>query len=72
MYYSRKKPMEELPMEDTAVWMCATEDCNSWMRDSFAFEAQPVCQRCQSPMISGIKSLPVLVNSTTTKKQPEA
>ncbi|EFM10481.1 MULTISPECIES: cold-shock protein [Paenibacillus] len=62
--YSRKKPVEEIPEEETAVWLCTNDDCNGWMRDNFAFEAVPTCSQCSSPMVNGTKSLPVLVNTS--------
>ncbi|MFC4098522.1 cold-shock protein [Paenibacillus xanthanilyticus] len=68
MYYSRKRPVEEVPVQDTAVWTCSNDDCNGWMRDDFAFAEQPCCPQCQSAMISAVKSLPVLVNTSPGKK----
>lgn len=68
MYYSRKR-VEELPHEDTAVWSCTDERCNGWMRDNFAFEAEPICQQCQSPMKLSIRSLPVVVNHAADQKE---
>ncbi|UNK20902.1 cold-shock protein [Paenibacillus sp. N3/727] len=61
--YFRKKSLEELPQEETAVWTCEKEGCNGWIRDDFAFEHQPTCHQCSSPMIRSIKTLPQLVNS---------
>jgi len=66
--YSRKKPVEELPTEMTAVWQCENEGCNGWMRDDFAFEEIPICRQCMSPMVSGVKDLPVIVNTSRTQK----
>ncbi|MBB3113274.1 hypothetical protein FHS18_005377 [Paenibacillus phyllosphaerae] len=68
MYYSRKKLVEEVPMQDTAIWACTSESCNGWMRDDFAFAAEPTCPQCQSPMRSDMKNLPVLVNTSPGKK----
>ncbi|WP_123043075.1 cold-shock protein [Cohnella candidum] len=60
--YSRKKTFEPLPEEMTAIWSCTQDDCNGWMRDNFSFSAEPTCPKCHSPMESGMRSLPVLVN----------
>jgi hypothetical protein len=66
--YSRKKSTEEIPEEATAVWLCSNDSCNGWMRDNFAFEAVPTCRQCQSPMVSGTKNLPLLVNTNRDQK----
>ena len=63
MYYSRKRPQEELPTEITAVWTCVKDNCNGWMRKNFSFEEVPVCSLCASPMTSGTRELPVLMDS---------
>lgn len=65
--YSRKKPVEEIPEEPTAIWQCTKEDCNGWMRDNFSFEAVPICRQCASPMERGTKMLPLLVNTNDPK-----
>jgi hypothetical protein len=61
--YHRAKPAEEIPLQNTAVWTCTSEDCNGWMRDNFAFESEPTCRLCHSPMETGMKMLPLLENS---------
>ncbi|MFD2613924.1 cold-shock protein [Paenibacillus gansuensis] len=66
MYNSRKKPLEETPVEMTAIWSCTSETCNCWMRDNFALDAEPTCPQCQSEMVRGEKSLAVIVNSSFT------
>lgn len=66
--YSRKKSFEEMEKEETAVWSCSKEGCKGWMRDNFAFEVVPTCHLCQSPMIKGVKSLPILVNTNQDQK----
>ncbi|MBW7476055.1 cold-shock protein [Paenibacillus oenotherae] len=66
--YSRKKSLEEIPEELTAIWSCSNEGCNSWMRDNFAFEAVPTCRQCSSPMVSSTKMLPLLVNTNSNQK----
>ncbi|WP_274648643.1 cold-shock protein [Paenibacillus humicola] len=63
MYNSRKKPMEEIAEEMTAIWSCTNETCNGWMRDNFSFSSNPTCPQCQSPMEKGEKKLAVLVNT---------
>ncbi|UVI30773.1 cold-shock protein [Paenibacillus spongiae] len=60
--YSRKKPLEEIPEEVTAIWSCTNDGCNGWMRDNFAFESEPACPLCSSSMVSSTKTLPSLVN----------
>lgn len=67
MYYSKKKAVD-VPLEMTAVWHCTQEGCNGWMRDNFAFEVVPTCHRCNTPMVSGMKELPVLVNTRDNQK----
>lgn len=66
--YNRKKPLDEIPQENTKIWTCATEGCNSWMRDNFSFQDVPNCVVCDTPMVSGVKMLPTLVNSTAELK----
>ncbi|WP_027086086.1 cold-shock protein [Cohnella panacarvi] len=61
--YSRKKTFEEIPEEMTAIWSCESEGCNGWMRDNFSLEAIPTCHVCQTPMVSGMRMLPQLVNT---------
>lgn len=63
----RKKVVEEIPQADTAILPCTNEDCNGWMRDNFAFEQEPVCAHCSSPMVSGTKMLPLVVNDHPIK-----
>jgi hypothetical protein len=58
-----KKPLEELPQESTEIWACTNEDCKGWMRDNFAFEHNPTCRLCSSPMVKETRMLPLLVNS---------
>lgn len=65
--YSRKKTIEEIPHEVTAVWVCTKEGCTGWIRDDFAFEVIPTCWQCQSPMTSSTKNLPLLVNPNSAK-----
>jgi hypothetical protein len=61
--YSRKKPVEELPSELTAVWICSDENCKGWMRDNFAFSLSPVCPLCQTKMVKGEKMLNAIANT---------
>ncbi|RUS42853.1 cold-shock protein [Cohnella sp. AR92] len=65
--YSRKKTFEELPQEETAIWQCTNGDCKGWMRDNFAFESEPLCVLCHSPMTSGTRMLPQLANVNHSK-----
>ncbi|WP_372634280.1 cold-shock protein [Cohnella sp.] len=64
VYYSRKKPFEELPEEMTAIWYCSGEDCKRWMRDNFTFSVVPVCPECQSEMVRGERMLATLSNTS--------
>ncbi|WP_410512784.1 cold-shock protein [Paenibacillus sp. BR2-3] len=66
--YFRKKSLEDIPTEDTAIWSCTQEGCIGWMRDNFAFEHVPTCWQCNSPMIRSMKILPMLVNKNTDIK----
>jgi ABC-type ATPase with predicted acetyltransferase domain len=64
MYISRRKPQDDIPEEITAIWSCANEKCNGWMRDNFAFSIQPTCPQCRSVMMKCEKKLSVLVNTS--------
>ncbi|MGZ4032448.1 MAG: cold-shock protein [Tumebacillaceae bacterium] len=64
MYY-RARSEEEIPMENTAIWSCTQGDCKGWMRDNFAFEYEPTCRLCHSPMESSMRMLPLLENSNS-------
>lgn len=66
--YFRKKALEELPQEATAIWTCTKEGCTGWMRDNFAFETVPTCWQCNSPMTRSMKMLPMLVNKNSDMK----
>lgn len=64
----RKKPLEQIPEEDTAIWACTMEGCKGWMRDNFSFEETPICPLCQSVMVQDTRMLPLLANWATDKK----
>lgn len=64
----RKKTLEEIPEEMTAVWTCSSENCNGWMRDNFTFDYSPVCPLCAATMVKGTKVLPLLVNNNNDIK----
>ncbi|WP_336774855.1 cold-shock protein [Paenibacillus sp. MMO-58] len=66
--YNRKKIQEDIPEVITKVWSCASEDCNGWMRANFSFDQTPTCVLCQSPMISGERMLPLIVNLNDSVK----
>lgn len=70
MYSSKKKAIEEAPIEVTAIWSCSNEDCTVWMRDNFTFSVAPVCTQCHSVMVKTERDLGVLENNSpiTTKK----
>jgi len=59
MSFSRgpKEPVEEV---ETKIWLCTNKECETWMRQSFSFDKEPVCPICQSEMIEEIKKLPKL------------
>lgn len=67
--YFRKKALEDLPQEDTAIWSCTKEGCTGWMRDNFAFQYVPTCWQCNSPMTRSMKILPMLVNTNHEMKE---
>ncbi|UJF36490.1 cold-inducible protein YdjO-related protein [Paenibacillus hexagrammi] len=50
------------------IWSCTKEGCKGWMRDNFAFETQPLCCLCSSPMVRNMKLLPQLINSNNDLK----
>ncbi|AZN39181.1 cold-shock protein [Paenibacillus albus] len=68
MYFSRKRPPEDYPTEMTAIWKCAKEGCNGWMRKGYSFEDVPTCAQCMSPMVTSMKELPVLYDSGLDRK----
>ncbi|MEF2968612.1 cold-shock protein [Paenibacillus sp. M1] len=69
MYYSRRKPMEEIPKELTAIWSCINEECNGWMRDNFVFLSQPTCVQCQSLMEKGERMLSIVANTSPNQSK---
>ncbi|MNP43343.1 hypothetical protein D3C76_1371580 [compost metagenome] len=66
--YNRKKPLEEIPQADAAIWECTSETCKGWMRDNFAFDSVPTCPICASEMVSTTRMLPLLENSNSNMK----
>ncbi|MFK7693018.1 cold-shock protein [Paenibacillus sp. HJGM_3] len=64
LYYSRKRPFEDLPVEVTAIWSCPNENCKGWMRDNFTFSIAPVCAQCQSEMVKCERMLAALENTS--------
>ncbi|WP_374706001.1 cold-shock protein [Paenibacillus antibioticophila] len=69
LYYSRKRPMMDLPEEMTTIWSCTNDKCNGWVRDNFVFLIQPICSQCNSPMEKGEKMLPILANTCPDQKK---
>jgi hypothetical protein len=61
--FSRRHQVEEVPEELTDIWSCSSDDCKSWMRDNFAFDAEPACTQCGSSMVKEARMLPTLNNS---------
>lgn len=70
MYNSRRKPLEDVLMELTAIWSCSNDKCKGWMRDNFVFSAIPVCPHCQSAMVKDERMLAAVNNTSPnqTKK----
>ena len=64
MYSSRKRMLEDLPKELTAVWTCTGDNCQGWMRDNFVFSVVPICSQCGSEMVKGEKMLPAIINTS--------
>ncbi|GIP42381.1 hypothetical protein J45TS6_08400 [Paenibacillus sp. J45TS6] len=64
----RRQVSEEIPEENTKVWSCTNDDCKGWMRDDFAFESEPQCSLCSSPMEREMRMLPVLSNAANDLK----
>ncbi|MBD2864585.1 cold-shock protein [Paenibacillus oceani] len=64
MYYSRRKPLDEIPQELTLVWSCTNDKCNGWIRDNFSFSNQPICPQCQSAMAKTEKMITVIANTS--------
>jgi hypothetical protein len=64
LYYSRKKPLEDVPEEITAVWSCPDDNCKGWMRDNFTFSIVPICPQCQSEMVKSERMLAAVVNTS--------
>lgn len=64
----RKRPVEEIPEVNTAIWACTNDACNGWMRDNFAFDKVPSCRLCNAPMDRSMKMLPQLLNPSGDPK----
>ncbi|RED57141.1 cold-inducible protein YdjO [Cohnella lupini] len=64
MYYSRKRPIEDIPQVLTEIWSCADENCKGWMRDNFSFSIAPVCAQCQSQMFKNERMVAAVVNTS--------
>ena len=41
-----RKPLEEIPQADAAIWECTSDTWKGWMRDNFAFDNVPTCPIC--------------------------
>ncbi len=61
--FSRKRPIEEIPEQLTAIWQCTKDDCNGWMREDFTLESEPTCRQCTSPMERNTRMLPLLTGT---------
>ncbi|TQS74849.1 cold-shock protein [Ornithinibacillus gellani] len=59
MSFSRG-PKEPVPEVETKIWVCSSEDCNGWMRESYSFETEPACPFCKSSMHQEVRMLPEL------------
>jgi len=64
LYNSRKRVMESVPEELTAIWSCSNESCKGWMRDNFVFSSQPTCVQCNSLMVKDEKMLSIVENTS--------
>nr|WP_135547732.1 cold-shock protein [Paenibacillus cymbidii] len=64
MYHSRKRPLDDTPLEMTPVWSCSNENCKGWMRDNFSLSVAPVCPQCHSVMVKGERNLIALANTS--------
>lgn len=71
MYFSRRRPLEDFPNEMTEIWSCINENCKGWIRDRFSFEDVPICSHCKSQMVSSVKNLPILLDSSYNIKNYE-
>ncbi|RSK26666.1 cold-shock protein [Bacillus sp. HMF5848] len=59
--------VEEVPVEETKIWQCTSEDCNGWVRDNFRGSKEASCPLCNSPMEEGYKELAVVQNHSQLK-----
>lgn len=59
MAFSRRAK-EPLPEVETKVWVCTSEECQGWMRETFTFDLEPKCPLCHSEMKQEIYVLPDL------------
>ncbi|CAM3765484.1 cold-shock protein [Cohnella lubricantis] len=64
MHYSKKRPLEDVLQEQTAIWSCPNENCKGWMRDNFTFSSTPICSQCQAKMVKGERMLAAVLNTS--------
>lgn len=58
MYFSKKQQeVDEVIIEDTAVYACTSENCNGWMRIQFSSQ-ESNCPLCGSSMEEEMRQLP--------------
>lgn len=69
MYYSKKRSLEQIPEELTAIWSCSDKNCNGWMRDNFVLSIPPICPQCQSEMVKSEKMLAAIVNTSPSQSK---
>jgi hypothetical protein len=60
MFFNRKKEPDPVVEVSTEIWSCSEDNCVGWARKEFYFAQEPTCPFCDSPMISDMRSLPVL------------
>ncbi|WP_019241790.1 MULTISPECIES: cold-inducible protein YdjO-related protein [Bacillus] len=61
MYFSKKQQeVDEVIIEDTHVFACASDGCNGWMRMQFASDDSS-CPLCGSNMNEEIRQLPKII-----------
>ena len=63
----RRNNMEEVVLEETKVWECASDACKGWIRDNFTSNDEHKCPLCGSEMIAGTKCFKPLIIQDTIK-----
>ena len=58
----RRNNMEEVVLEETKVWECASDTCKGWIRDNFTSNDEHKCPLCGSKMNAGTRMLQAINN----------